>query len=634
MKTKLISGLNGIYKGLTASALGIYALTGCSSTTEIKPPPIIKSPPINSLYISPNSGISPLEVRVKGKCTSQNNINSYKVILNGNVITTRNPIDTSVIITGNSSFSSECEDVIGNITKSGPINVQVLQPSFSQTATLENYVDIGYNANLQNISQATRKTFRNDSLINTKTITGPNYFETLTSNPKGKTCFVLEALGVNPDTSCVTVPNYKPTLDTSGIQANLNEGDSMYVALRAPVDRNLEDNPVPFIFARALDGKTQVGISNGSLKIKTIGDSTGIYRVQVGFGTPQRGIDSSVVQGNIYDLPDISGNLENNETHQRIQGTMRFYTINGRNDTIPLLTKTSDSLGNNITNPDGSFRFKINRRSSDLTDILLQTRQGTPGNYSGFVRSISLPPKDTSGVLIRAIPYFPYDANPGVFRQFMQELAGEYTPTTRFDLNGEFISRFKGLQGIEILTRDPDGLPNDSLTSQQQDFIRRKILDPNDINGIVRNGIGSSKIVIGNQGHYSIDSTTKKVLPNSGWIIIVPRSTLIESGALGLTENYRVGTIVYSGTIYITPNSVDNGTVVSHEFGHMFLGTTHPTHINSNQSVMNILTTLQTTGIADKKAGMVIYEPTFMVYPSLVVPNVDRIDNLLGLSFK
>ena len=525
------------------------------------------------------------------------------------------------------SFSS----ILGYGCGDGPTGPPIPPPEqrISQTATRVNDIGIDYTATLENIPYATRKTLYNGNLVNTRTITGPTYSESIPQNQKGQTCFILEASGVNPDTACINTPNFLPTANFSGLQTDINEEDTTRISLESRFeDKNFEDNP-HLRSVQSLDGKTRVNIVGDSVIINAIGDSTGTYRIQLEFGTPEGGIATSVFQGSIYDLPRISGNLESNETHTGIQGTVRFYTING-NDTLSLSTRSSDSLRNNITNSDGSFSFKINKRTSQLENILVMARAGTPNNYQGYVRTIGLPARDTIGVLIRAVPYGQYANNPGIFRTFMQELATD-APNTRFDFNGKFILGFHGLQGIEILSQNPFGQQYGTFTPEQQELIRSKILDPNDISGIIgRNQIDSNKVIIGDQGHYTLDSANLKVIPNSGWVVVVPNLNL---GSAGRGDPYYAGTLVYKWVIYMDPNSEGNRRVISHEFGHTFTGTGHPI-ILPDQTVMNLSTNLENTGIADKKAGMIIYEPKFMVFPRLEYPHVDYLWNILRTDFK
>ena len=609
------------------------AMAGCGDGPT---QPKISHSPVCSLYTpSPISGVAPLEVRLQGGGTDQDgDFRNYKVMLNGNYLTGTNPIDTTVTLNNNSTLSAECSDMVGHVVNTTPINVTVLQPSFSQTLSLSDSTNIIHNVNLVNIQKAESRMFRNDSLISIDTITGLTYSKRISNAPKGTYMSILTSNNplVKPDTATVIEPDYLPTLNTTGLDLTIDEGGQIGFNLESRVhDTNLEDS-VYVLSAVPTDLKTQVYLNEDSITIRALGNATGAFGIRVDIGNDKKSVPV-FLQGNIYDLPTISGNLQSNESWQGIQGTLRAYTLVNniltlKKDTIPLMTQNSDSAGNNLTDSNGNFSFTIKERN--LENILVMAREGTPNNYQGYVRTISIPGKDTGGVLIRAVPYGQYANNPEVFPKFMQELASDI-PNTRFDFNGEFIPGFGGFQGIEILGQNPFGAQYGTFTPQQQELIRDKILDPNDINGLVQNRIKLEDILMGNFGHHTLDSANQKIIPDSGWITVVPYSNL---GVAGLTDNYKAGTIVYKGIISLRSSAVNSMMVISHEFGHMFIGSKHPISINPNESVMTLTTTLNNTGPADKKAGMLVYEPTFMIFSELEYPNVDYLWNILRTDFK
>lgn len=232
--------------------MGLGTILGCGD--DIVEPPIDMPPRATMESISPVSGMSPLEVTARYTCEDDKGIKSYKIVKNGEIIRDGStPIDSIVIFMEDGNLREGCTDT-GNQTtwypRGGPKDIQVSQPpapSYSQIANLTNYVDIDYTATLTNVSEATRKTIRNDTLINTKTITGPNYSETLEDMAKGDYVFVLEADGVKPDTATTNVPDYESEApDFSGLNLDVNERDSIEVHLPRATDKNTRDNPVPY----------------------------------------------------------------------------------------------------------------------------------------------------------------------------------------------------------------------------------------------------------------------------------------------------------------------------------------------------------------------------------------------------
>ena len=169
--------------------------------------------------------------------------------------------------------------------------------------------------------------------------------------------------------------------------------------------------------------------------------------------------------------------------------------------------------------------------------------------------------------------------------------------------------------------------------------IKNQILDPNDISGIIGDyNISEEQIFTENQGNYDLynrpivygKTGNETVIAHQGWIIVVPYSNMIPQG---IAETSTAGTLVYRGTIYLKPGAGGGGYLPSHEFGHMFIGSGHPEIMPPNQTVMSTISILQTTGPADKKAGKLIYEQTYMTFSGILFPELDYLYNILGPGF-
>ncbi|MCX6749252.1 MAG: hypothetical protein NTW17_00710 [Candidatus Pacearchaeota archaeon] len=153
------------------------------------------------------------------------------------------------------------------------------EQGFSQTAALVGDVGINYTATLENLASATRKTLHNGNLINTRTITGHIYSESILQNQKGQTCFVLEASGVKPDTTCVNVPDYASVLYTGRIP-NIYTNDTATTTIDSIVDRNPEDNPVIATGITSLDNIVQSNLNGNEIKVFS-GDSVKPYSIGI-----------------------------------------------------------------------------------------------------------------------------------------------------------------------------------------------------------------------------------------------------------------------------------------------------------------------------------------------------------------
>lgn len=566
------------------------------------------------------------------------------------------------------SVSVVVSDGIDTDTQSYTLTViWIPNPSLTQTLELVEDVNVDYYATLTELNSAVLEVYYKEfgspesdyELIVARDITISEYNEIFDfyeipghEKTKGDYRFILEAVGYSISiTDEINIPDYAPTVDLGSVLANFNEEDTIVINLPVPTDRNPEDEPV-YINATS-DEKTTADVNGNVLTLEGNRDKTGDYQVELEFGDLEGETATTTLEGKIYNLPDISGVLEDNEEDTGIQGVIRVYYQNSSGDYLPLeIDKIYDekgtpinlSLGKIETVSDGTFSFQINEKTSELDEITLQARIGTEGDYQGYVRTIELSGDDHAGVLVRAVPYAPYEDNPIIFRQFMGELTGD-RPSTRFDLEGEYLPEFSGFEnytgliGIEILSENPFGAENGTFTEEEQINIRNKILNQSDISGIIGNYSISDdpvSIVNGSEGHfifYEQEGDLKgKVLADPGWIIVVPYKNMPYAG---LAEPRKAGGIIgYGGTVYLR---LTGNHVISHEFGHIFIGgdLNQSTSMPPNQSVMIAGSGiyLQTTGPADKKTGKLLYEQTYMTFPPLLVPRVDYLYKILGLGF-
>jgi len=563
-------------------------------------------------------------------------------------------------------------DRIDNDTQSYILKVRyVPEPFLSQTINLVDYVYAEYNANLSDLDSAILEIYYKElgstnygtEPIKTKEINTSSYneffdFYEIHGVTKGDYRFVIKAPDFNlSDTYEIVVPNYTPEVNLNSIldsEKDFNEEGLKEINLPVPTDKNPEDNPVAYTSAISLDNKTSISLDSESNLLTFAGnrDKTGNYQIELEFGDSEGEKGSAILKGYIYNLPDISGVLEDNEEDVGRQGVIRIYYPDPYNSSnyLPIeIDKINDEEGSIInttlgkiqTASDGRFNFQINKKASEIEEIILQARIGAPENYTGYVRTIELSGDDNQSILIRAVPYGPYEDAPEIFRQFMSELCSDQ-PNTRFDFDGSILGginpEFKnyiGLIGIEILSENPFGAEYGTFTPGQQDNIKNKILDLNDISGIIGNyKISEDQILIGNHGNYEFYNAPvqpkERVVPHQGWIIVVPYKNMT---ATGLAEPSKAGTLVYRGTIYLQPGAGGDGFIPSHEFGHMFIGSGHPTTLGLDQTIMSTFSILQTTGLADKKAGKLIYEETYMTFPLAIYPRVDYLYNILGLEF-
>ncbi|PIR50200.1 hypothetical protein COU79_00765 [Candidatus Peregrinibacteria bacterium CG10_big_fil_rev_8_21_14_0_10_54_7] len=633
--------------------------------------------------------------------------------------------------------------------------IEQIPQSVAQAVTLQDSIDIKYEATFVNLDQATLKVFKDDRSIIEKAIKGPEYLEIFSyidneEITKGSYDFVVEWRTSRVDTSVsksVDIPNYSPEVNMKHIDFDLDENSSIQIQLPIPTDKNPEDNPVQYInieeiiepengskvtldtsFAEAttpltLDeinniiksnpnlGASAIRLLGGNpeglspeeiaetlfrfqefaslnveiirkalgaitmkLSIQTNSGKFGSYSVKSEFGSNGGGVNYATRDGFIHKLAHIQGILESNETHQGVKGTLRLYDTQWN----LLFTNKSDSDGNNFTDDEGGFSLKINKRASDLDTIIVQAGKGIPIEQAGqirlsegYIRTVMVgmddwmrPGKEPVGyevripsdnALIRVVPYGSYENNPEEFKLFMWVLVGQNVRS--FDLDGSFIgirgggwfSNFKDYKGLEqIRILDHDYFSDGSFTREQQELMKAKILDKDDIGGIIGHyTIDPSMIVFGNDPtftDYTLGDDDWEVNPRNGVVIVVPRKNLINPSTRdsvgGVTQVYwRISPFITRGGVYIRPNLVQRpdalmfGAIFSHEFGHVFIGSGHPGSLKQDSN-MQTLNRSSKMGPADKKAGYIIYEPTLM--RTVHLGPVERdvfLDNVLGLDF-
>jgi hypothetical protein len=185
------------------------------------------------------------------------------------------------------------------------------KPSLSQTVSLVNDVDIKYTATLTNLNGATRTITHDGIRMYDTTITYSPYNETLEDRAKGVWGFELKS-GNLSDTDSVTVPNYEPTFDSSGLETNLNqryEGSSLDVCVDERLkDKNKEDEPVSLNDVTSLSGAMTVTRTSGYCStIKSNGDIVGDsqdWQVQFDYGSDQGGRGTSILSGRVIAVPE------------------------------------------------------------------------------------------------------------------------------------------------------------------------------------------------------------------------------------------------------------------------------------------------------------------------------------------
>ena len=185
--------------------------------------------------------------------------------------------------------------------------------SIEQSVALNNDIEIKYSATLSNVDKAELNVKREGVLISTKEIndvnqSGADYQNTFTyakdGITKGNYEFTLTSDNLEKKNS-VEIPNYKPSMNASGLNLNLDENSEINVTLpNTPdkiFDKNPEDNPVSYVNAKSLDGKTQLTLNGNNLNIKALSNYTGAYQFELEYGSTTGGLEKKTLQGEIIE---------------------------------------------------------------------------------------------------------------------------------------------------------------------------------------------------------------------------------------------------------------------------------------------------------------------------------------------
>ncbi|SHI94901.1 hypothetical protein SAMN05444280_10898 [Tangfeifania diversioriginum] len=488
------------------------------------------------------------------------------------------------------------------------------------------------------------KTF---SYSSNEKITKGNYdFITKFKNKDGKDTSIV---------SRIKIPNYNPTVNWDNLDMNFEEDSEISINLPIPKDKNPEDNPVNYIPESFSSDKADLEFDSeeNSLKIKGIEDIFGNYNVNAEFGSGERGIGSVSKEGMIYELAKLSGVIESNESHEGIRSTLIPYEVIG-NDTIRLFSKTADEQGRNLTDASGYFNFKLNKRHEELEDVLLMARQGIPEDYKGWVRVQNIPKEKFKNVLVRIVPYAPYEDRKDEFKKYAAETTIMPPPfpnpefpflNTRFDFDGSILEGlpgfedYTGLKRIRILDEDP--YTGGTFTREEQEVFKQKLLDKENINGIIGNyEIKPEQIVFGNDETFkdyvwNENHKPARVNTSEGIIVVIPRKDLYATGVTNTGGFEQFSPIISRGTVYLKAGRYGI-TTFPHEMGHLFISANHPESLYGETMMSSPFPSeFGGPGSADKKLGSIVYEDSYLVKPEdKLYKRPDYLKNILRDDFK
>lgn len=376
--------------------------------------------------------------------------------------------------------------------------------------------------------------------------------------------------------------NLPPSVDLSSVNKDLLEETEQTIDLPPPIDPNQEDNPVPYTTHEERESadeqvtsRLEGDVLNGyQLIIKGKKDATGFYQIELEFGTPEGGINTKTLEGVITNLPDISGQLQNNETDSPQSGIIKVYKK---------LDDVYTKLKEIPIDSSGDFNFQLDEV---VSEIALEAKLDVPS----YFRIVRLDGAQDYDLTMRVVSYdgpLPYDdelinypghsgqITPVEFKTFMEE--------TNF-LGATTTNNNPGLKKLNF-----GELPD---TKAHPIFKGIKIVDS--YNGYSFSNPEGVKTILKNSVYpraeeIDISIITQEQMPNltDGWGIVVQNS--VPGAGRAITYDYYGKDGYIEGFfVEIDPFYESDSSVWRHEvFGHG-INYPSPTHTTIPGSIMYI----------------------------------------------
>lgn len=275
-------------------------------------------PPTAKLEVSPIYGEIPVDVRMR--VTGQDpdgvgDIKQYVLYIGSESVKSSTPIDITRTFTneGKVNIYGEVVDSESQSNKTPASQLELtLTEGIEQSAALANENEIAYSATLKKIANAELTINKNGTFFLKQSITdnsqtGPDYQKTFKYNPDGLTKGIYEFIlksGTLEKKTNVEVPNYKPTLNLSGVNTEFEEESEIVLDLSGKImDKNPEDNPVSINSVGSVEGKTRPTLDNSNLKIKSFWNELGEYQIKLNVQNVNGGLEEIIFNGNILKGP-------------------------------------------------------------------------------------------------------------------------------------------------------------------------------------------------------------------------------------------------------------------------------------------------------------------------------------------
>jgi hypothetical protein len=276
------------------------------------------APPTAKLNVNPAYGEIPVDVRMR--VTGQDpdgveDIKQYILYIGDESVKSNTPIDITRTFTneGKIDIYGEVIDSKNQSNKTPASQLELtLTEGIEQSAVLSNGNEIVYSATLKKRPNAELTVNKNGNLFFKQSITDnsqtePDYQKTFKYDPdkltKGDYEFIIKSGDLEKKTN-VTIPNYKPALNLSGLNTNFEEESEIVLDLTGKIsDKNPEDNPVSINSVSSVEGKTRPTLNNYNLKIKSFWNKLGEYKIKLNVRDANEGLEEIIFKGNITQGP-------------------------------------------------------------------------------------------------------------------------------------------------------------------------------------------------------------------------------------------------------------------------------------------------------------------------------------------
>mgnify|MGYP001566158384 FL=1 len=411
--------------------------------------------------------------------------------------------------------------------------------------------------------------------------------------------------------------NYAPVITSSPI-LTVEEGNSYnyQVTVNYPEGDNLTCLVKPsWLSANQINSSTWL-VSGSPPAISA--DTNEDVGIDVSDGTNTTKQNYTLTEKNLL---DITGNLQDVETLTNSAGEVRIY------DGTTLLS--------DINSSDGNFSFHA---SSPVAQVKLQARFNKVGGAeTSYIRTLTLDgTKDQD--LTNKIRVSRYGYSDGSFfdaTDFKNSM-GEINFGQGYFPNKDGLKK-SITKNVQILKQNP--LTNnsaDSFDNAKIGYLIDEFTSPTGIRKFIGGEAFQNVIDDSLVKHYTIANGF--IIPDEGWVIEVPNSNVKDmygNAIAGKTTNFYLnGTsasgIINRSIIEIRPeHAVYNDPVGPHEFGHVFIAPNGEAKIlatlSTDKTIMIPAWDIVNPGVADEKAGKIIYENTYL-------PR-EKLDDILGMNW-